>query len=177
MSKGIVYPGYKNPLLNIIYTEITTAHFHPDGHLIGIGTADATILIYDVVEAKLAATFGPLTGPVQSLHFSENGYWLAVSVKGETTIQIWDLRKAAKSKDLDTGAQVDNIKWDYTGQFLAAVGPSGIHVQHYSKATKSWSEVLQRGVSGVDLEWGASSSSLVTLSKDGSITVLGIQAA
>jgi len=162
-----------------IYTEseITSAHFHPDGQLLGMGTNDATVLIYDVAGAKLAATFGPLTGPVQSLHFSENGYWLAISVKGETTIQIWDLRKAVNSKVLDTGAQVNSIKWDYTGQFLAAVGPSGIHVQQYSKATKSWSEVLQKGVPGVDIAWGPSATSLVTVSKEGAISVMSIQPA
>lgn len=157
-------------------TELTAAHFHPDGQLIGLGTADGNVLICDVREAKLAATFGPLAGPVQALKFSENGFWLAISVKGESTIEIWDLRKAVQTKVLDTGARVEDIKWDYTGQFLAAVGPSGVHIQQYSKATKSWSEVLRRGVPGVSLAWGPLASTLVNLSGEGTVTVLGVQA-
>ncbi|KAI5811029.1 WD40-repeat-containing domain protein [Peziza echinospora] len=161
-----------------VYTEseLTTTHFHPDGHLVGLGTADGSILIYDVRETKYAATFGPLAGPVQSLHFSENGIWLAVAVKGETTIEIWDLRKTAKVKSLETGSRVDSIRWDYTGQFIAAAGPSGASVQHYSKSTKSWTEVLKKGIPGVAAVWGARASSLVNLSKEGVVTVLGAQA-
>lgn len=160
-----------------VYTEseLTSVHLHPDGHLIGLGAADGNVLIYDVREAKLAATFGPLAGPIQSLQFSENGFWLAVSIKGESTVEIWDLRKAVQAKVLDTGARVENVKWDYTGQFLATIGPSGTLVQQYSKATKSWSEVLRRGVPGVDLVWGPLASSLVNLSREGAITVLGVQ--
>lgn len=162
-------------MMSGLFAELTSVHFHPDGHLIGLGTTDGNVLIYDVREAKLAATFGPLVGSIQSLQFSENGFWLAISVKGESTVEIWDLRKAVQTKVLDTGARVESVRWDYTGQFLAVVGPSGTLVQQYSKATKSWSEALRRGVPGVDLAWGPLASSLVNLSKDGTITVLGVQ--
>ena len=163
-------------LLILYPLELTCAQFHPDGQLIALGTTDSTVLIYDVREAKLAATFGPLPGPVQSLDFSENGIWLGIAVKGSSSVEIWDLRKAAQVKVLDIGSRVDSIKWDYTAQYLAAVGPSGVVVQQYSKSTKSWSELLRRGVPGVDVAWGPRALSLVSLSKDGAVTVLGVGA-
>lgn len=64
------------------------------------------------------------------------------------------------------------MKWDYTGQFLSTAGPSGISVQQYTKATKSWSEPLRSAVPAVVTVWGAQGSSLVTLNGDGVVTVL-----
>ncbi len=129
--------------------------------------------VYDVRSASLGASFGPLSGPVASLNFSENGFWLALSTLGESTVEIWDLRKMAKTKDLDVGSRVDHVKWDYTGQFLAAAGPSGLSVQHYAKASKSWSEPLRSAVPAVASAWGARGSKLITVNTDGVLTVLG----
>ena len=78
-------------------------------------------------------------------------------------------------KSLETGAKVESLRWDYSAQFLAAVGPSGVSVLQYSKASKSWTEVLKKGVPGVAVAWGARAQSLVDLSKAGGITVLGLK--
>lgn len=129
--------------------------------------------IYDVRSTQLGASFGPLSGPVSSLHFSENGYWLALSVKGESTVEIWDLRKMAQTKQLDIGNRVDSVRWDYSGQFISAAGPSGVSVQHYAKSSKSWSEPLRAGIPAVATAWGARGSSIVVVSKEGVLTVLG----
>jgi pre-mRNA-processing factor 19 len=68
---------------------------------------------------------------------------------------------------------VDDVKWDYTGQFLAAVGPNGISVQQYTKSTKSWSEPLQSAIPAVAVQWGPEAKSLVVVDEAGTITVLG----
>ena len=78
--------------------------------------------MFHVKTGQHAATFD-LGGPVQDLVFSENGIWFAAVVTGSNSVVIFDLRKegeAAKAKVLEIGGQVDTIKWDYTGQFLAA---------------------------------------------------------
>jgi pre-mRNA-processing factor 19 len=69
--------------------------------------------------------------------------------------------------------RVDSVKWDYTGQFLAAADPSGVSVQQYSKATKTWSEPLRVAVPAVAAAWGPSANMLATVNDQGIITVLG----
>ncbi|KAA8904814.1 WD40-repeat-containing domain protein [Sphaerosporella brunnea] len=152
-------------------SKFTTAQFHPDGYLLGLGT-DSQIKIFDVRSATIAGSLGPVAAPVSSLSFSENGYWLAVALQGQSIAEIWDLRKQAVTKSLDIGSRVDHVAWDYSGQFLAASGPSGISVQHYAKATKSWSEPLQAAVPSVATAWGSKGSSLVSANYEGAITVM-----
>ncbi|KAI9816825.1 MAG: hypothetical protein M1827_001470 [Pycnora praestabilis] len=154
--------------------EFTAAGFHPDGHLFAAGGVDGSIKVYDVKSGANAASF-QLSGPIQDLSFSENGTWLAAVVKGQTSVAIWDLRKSAEIKVLDIGNRVESVRWDYTGQFLVAAGPSGIAVQQYSKSTKEWSEPLRSAVPAVAVEWGSRAQSLVSVSADGVINVLGQQ--
>lgn len=153
-------------------TALTCAGFHPDGHLFAAGGIDGQVKVFDVKSGTNAANFES-PGPIQALSFSENGTWLAVVVKGQTSITIWDLRKAAQTKVLEIGSEVESIRWDYSGQFLAAAGPSGLAVQQYSKTAKEWSEPLRSAVSAKGVEWGPRAQSLVSVSADGALTVLG----
>lgn len=151
---------------------LTTAEFHPDGHLFAAGGVDGQIKVFDVRSGANAANFDE-PGPIKALSFSENGTWLASVVKGSTNVSIWDLRKSALIKTLETGGPVDSIRWDYTGQFLATAGPSGLTVQQYSKSTKEWSEPLRIAAPAVDIEWGPKAHSLVSVGGDGTIAILG----
>lgn len=150
---------------------MTSAAFHPDGHLFAAGGSDGQVKVFDVKSGSSAANF-EASGPIQALSFSENGTWLAVAVKDQTSVTIWDLRKAAPTKTLEIGSKVENIRWDYTGQFLAVTGPSGLAVQQYSKAAKEWSEPLRSAVAGVAVEWGPRAQSLIVKSGDGVLTVM-----
>ena len=132
---------------------------------------DGQIKLFDVKTGANAADFNE-TGPIQALSFSENGTWLAAVVRGSNSVSIWDLRKAVQIKTLDTGGPVTGIRWDYTGQFLASAGPSGLAVQQYSKSTKEWSEPLRSAVAGVAVEWGPGAQKLVSVSEEGAVTVL-----
>lgn len=154
--------------------DLTTAAFHPDGHLIAVGTTDGKVKMYLVKTGDFAAEFD-CAGPVQSLSFSENGTWFSVAVKGSTTVTTFDLRKqgaAAEVNSLDIGSRVESIAWDYTGQYLATAGPSGITVQQYTKSSKSWSEPKRSAVPATAVAWGANGASLVTVNHDGVITIL-----
>lgn len=108
--------------------------------------------------------------------FSENGIWFAAVAKGSSSVVIFDLRKEGKAsqvKVLEIGGQVDSIQWDYTGQYLAASGPRGLTISQYTKATKSWTDVISTAVPAVALEWGSEAKTLVTVDNAGVITVLG----
>ncbi|KAH7419212.1 WD40-repeat-containing domain protein [Cadophora sp. MPI-SDFR-AT-0126] len=160
-----------------VYTDsgLTVAAFHPDGHLFAAGGTDGQIKLFHVKTGENAANF-ELGGPVQDLVFSENGIWFAAVVKGSSSVVIFDLRKegeAAKAKVLEIGGQVDTIKWDYTGQFLAAAGPGGLTISQYTKSSKSWSDVISTAVPATALEWGPEARTLATVNGDGVVTVLG----
>ncbi len=156
-------------------TELTTAAFHPDGHLFAAGGIDGQIKLFHVKTGENAANFD-LGGPVQDIAFSENGIWFAAVAKGSNSVVIFDLRKegkAAEAKVLEIGGQVDSIRWDYTGQYLAASGPRGLTISQYTKTSKSWSDVISIAVPATAVAWGPEAKTLVTVNSDGVITVLG----
>jgi pre-mRNA-processing factor 19 len=143
--------------------ELTSCQFHPDGHIFAAGAQDGRILIFDIKTGELAATYSS-DGPIQALSFSENGTWLASASKSSTEVMIWDLRKsgdAAKVKTIEFGAQVRDIAWDYTAQFLAIVGSGSLVVQQYAKSGKKWSEVLRKAVDGRRVVWDPSGQHLL----------------
>lgn len=140
--------------------------------MLAAGGTNGQIKLFDVKTGDIAATFES-SGPIGALSFSENGTWLAAVTKGSSSVTIWDLRKMAAIKTLETGSRVDNVSWDYTGQFLLTGGPSGVTVQSYSKASKEWSEPLKSAVPAVAVAWGEAAQSIVALDGQGVVTVLG----
>ncbi|KAI9733171.1 MAG: hypothetical protein M1818_007289 [Claussenomyces sp. TS43310] len=162
-----------------VYTDcgLTAAAFHPDGHLFAAGGSDGQVRMYHTKTGEFAAQFD-CGAFVQDISFSENGFLFATATKGSTSTTIFDLRKegkAAEFKVIDIGNRVDCIRWDYSGQFLATAGPSGITVHHYTKSTKAWSEPLRSAVPATAVEWGMNASSLISVNVDGVISVLGSQ--
>ena len=139
--------------------------------MFAIGTVEGEIKVFDVKTGENAANFAE-GGPLQTLSFSENGIWLAAATQGSSNISIWDLRKSMQIKQINIGGPVTDVKWDYTGQFLASAGPSGLTVQQYSKASKDWSEPLRTAVPAVAVEWAPKASGLVGLDGEGIVTVL-----
>ena len=114
-------------------------------------------------------------GPVQSLVFSENGYWLASSSQGATGASIWDLRRLNDApKVLDIGGPVEDLAWDYSAQFLAVAGASCVAVQQWSKKSKSWSEPFRKAVPAQKVRWGADAKALITLTADDRVNVFGL---
>ncbi|KAF4983352.1 hypothetical protein FZEAL_1204 [Fusarium zealandicum] len=159
------------------YTDaaLTTCAFHPDGHLFAAGTSAGDIKLFMTNTLEQAAVFS-LGAPIQALAFSENGYWFAATAKGQTMVTIFDLRKegdAAVAKVLETGGPVQSLAWDYSGQFLASGGSSGVTVHQYAKSSKKWSEPLKNATPAVAVRWGESAKQLVTVNGEGVVSILG----
>jgi pre-mRNA-processing factor 19 len=157
-----------------VYTEaeITCSDFHVDGLLFFTGGADGNIRIFDVKNGTPMAAM-EAGGPVRALSFSENGTWFAVAVKGSSSASVWDIRKQSPIKVFDVGSAIDSVRFDYTGQFLATAGSGSVSVQQYTKSSKSWSEPVRKAVAARDVVWGANAASLVALTPEGGLSVLG----
>jgi pre-mRNA-processing factor 19 len=109
----------------------TSVAIHPDGLLLGGGTVDGTVRIFDIRDkSSLAANLSNESGsPIPSLSFSENGYHLAVANSANSSIGIFDLRKLSllHSISLPTasapgGGKISSLRFDTSGQFLACAG-------------------------------------------------------
>lgn len=154
---------------------LTTCAFHPDGQLFAAGTMTGEIKLFMTKTLEQAAVFS-LGAPIEDIAFSENGFWFAAAAKGQTTVTIFDLRKAgpaAAAKVLETGGAVQSLAWDYTGQFLATAGASGLTVQQYAKSSKKWSEPLRNSAAAVAVRWGPSGKKLVAVDGGGVVRVYG----
>lgn len=158
-----------------MHIDLISAAFHPDGHLFAAGGTDGQVKMYLVKSGEFAAGFD-CDGPIKTISFSENGIWFSTAIKGSNSVTTFDLRKqgeAAEVRTIDTGSPVESIKWDYTGQFLAIAGPSGVTIQQYTKASKQWSEPKRSAVPATAAAWGTKGHSLALVNSDGVITVLG----
>lgn len=157
--------------------DLSSAAFHPDGHLFAAGTTGGNIVIYDTKSLTIAATFphNPAL-PVTNLSFNENGFLLATTLRDDSSVYIWNLRKGALQTSLDIGSRVDSATWDLSGQFLAAVGNNGVVVQFYDKKTKGFAELLRKGTNGVAVGWAEGASKILVAAQDGVVKVLGTEA-
>lgn len=110
--------------------------FHPDGILIGTGTAEKKVRMWDIKSQANVATFEEEHGAaVKAIAFSENGYFMA-SGGQDGVVKLWDLRKLKRLQSLDVGDPVNSLDFDFSGQYLA-VGGKGVKVL----LAKEWQEV------------------------------------
>ena len=80
--------------------------------------------------------------------------------------------EAAILKTFESSAQVQDISFDYTGQYLAFVGNGGVEVKAYRKKEKVWVDGLQVAVPGQGLAWGPEAGRVVTVNEAGVVSVL-----
>ncbi|NXI91710.1 PRP19 factor, partial [Psophia crepitans] len=88
------------------------------------------------VERTNVANFPGHSGPITSIAFSENGYYLATAADDSS---LWDLRKLKnfKTLQLDNNFEVKSLIFDQSGTYLAL---GGTDVQIY--ICKQWTEIL-----------------------------------
>eukprot|EP01138_Halocafeteria_seosinensis_P007972 gb/GECG01008145.1/.p1 GENE.gb/GECG01008145.1/~~gb/GECG01008145.1/.p1 ORF type:complete len:498 (+),score=68.19 gb/GECG01008145.1/:1-1494(+) len=135
----------------------TTTRFHPDGLIMGASCSDNKVRFWDMKTQKNAATFEGHEKPVTSLSFSENGYYMT-SGSEDGTVKIWDLRKLKEVHSFDVGAKVHDVKFDFSGQYIA----SGSDCLRFH-VVKEWSQPNEIKVEGTvrSIAWGNNAHSLV----------------
>lgn len=116
--------------------------FHPDGLILGTGTVDSLIRIWDIKTQNNVASFEGHRGTITALAFSENGYYLATAAE-DSAVRLWDLRKLENFKtiNLDEGKKVTSLDFDYSGQYLAVGGSDArVYASKTWNLLKTWSD-------------------------------------
>ncbi|KAK4765886.1 hypothetical protein SAY87_007528 [Trapa incisa] len=116
----------------------TSASFHPDGLILGTGTSDAIVKIWDVKSQENVATFPGHSGAVTAISFSENGYFLATAATDG--VKLWDLRKLKNFRTFspyDPDTPTNSVEFDHSGCFLALAG-SDTRVYQVANVKSEW---------------------------------------
>ncbi|KAL3812425.1 hypothetical protein ACJIZ3_013693 [Penstemon smallii] len=116
----------------------TSAAFHPDGLILGTGTSEALVKIWDVKSQANVARFDGHVGPVTAISFSENGYFLATAA--QDGVKLWDLRKLRNFRTFtpyDENIPTQSVEFDHSGSYLA-LGGSDIRVYQVANVKSEW---------------------------------------
>eukprot|EP00992_Anisonema_acinus_P010376 TRINITY_DN6535_c0_g1_i1.p1 TRINITY_DN6535_c0_g1~~TRINITY_DN6535_c0_g1_i1.p1 ORF type:complete len:507 (+),score=130.28 TRINITY_DN6535_c0_g1_i1:45-1565(+) len=155
---------------NPVKQGLTCAQFHPDGMILGTGTAEATVCIWDLKTLHNVASFEGHAGAISAVTFSENGFYLATS-STDGTVKMWDLRKLVNFRTLTfedsnpaNPTHVNAVAFDSSGSYLAVAADN---VKCFS--VKTWNElkVLYNHTGAVaDVAWGLDATWLCSASQD-----------
>ncbi|CAH8484172.1 unnamed protein product [Heterobilharzia americana] len=158
---------------------LTCAQFHPDGLILGTGTADGEVKIWDVKERRNVANFAHGSGanqPVTAVAFSENGYYLATS-GADSQVKLWDLRKLKNFKTLIPGEdqpssyEINDVEFDQSGSYLAIAGTD---VRVY--LCKQWDQLISfnaHTAPATGVRFGENATTVISTSRDRSVKVFG----
>lgn len=116
----------------------TSAAFHPDGLILGTGTSEAVVKIWDVKSQANVARFDGHVGAVTSISFSENGYFLATAA--HDGVKLWDLRKLRNFRTFspyDSDTPTSSVEFDNSGSYLAIAG-SDTRVYQVANVKSEW---------------------------------------
>lgn len=123
--------------------QYTSGCMHPDGFIYIAGTAEGSMIVWDLKTQAVAGTLkGHEGNPVDCIAISENGYHVATSTSSSpnSPIEIWDLRKLKISATVtpsDVGS-VTSLAFDPTATYLAYSGEESTKVC----VVKDWERVV-----------------------------------
>jgi pre-mRNA-processing factor 19 len=148
----------------------TSAMFHPDGLILATGTGDSKIRIWDIKEQNNVAAFEGHDNAVQTLAFSENGYYMA-SGDG-SAVKLWDLRKLKNFQTINVPAT--SVSFDFSAQFLAAGHGDSVSVYN----SKTWEVVttFDKAHAGAvtDVAWSPSADFIASTSMDCTLKIFAL---
>mmetsp|Transcript_9576 Transcript_9576/g.21210 ORF Transcript_9576/g.21210 Transcript_9576/m.21210 type:complete len:536 (-) Transcript_9576:94-1701(-) len=122
---------------------LTCAALHPDGLILGTGTAAGALRIWDVRTRESPSALLGHAAPLACAAFSENGY-LAASGAEDGVVKLWDLRKLASTHTLELGSgPASSVAFDSTGVFLAVGGGGSGGAGLQVRVAKDWSLCAQ----------------------------------
>ncbi|KAI5649722.1 hypothetical protein M9H77_35727 [Catharanthus roseus] len=158
----------------------TTAAFHPDGLIIGIGTSGPVVKIWDVKNQSPVAKFDEMVGAVTAVSFSENGYFLATAA--QDGVKLWDLRKLRNFRTFaaEDKTPIQAVEFDHSGSYLA-IGGSDIRIYQVANVKSEWNCIKTfPDLSGTgrttSLKFGTDAKYLAAGSMDRNLRIFGLPA-
>jgi pre-mRNA-processing factor 19 len=157
----------------------TCASFHPDGLILGTGTAESLVRIWDVKSQTNVAKFEGHSGPVNAISFSENGYFLATAARDG--VKLWDLRKLKNFRTFapwDADTETNTVEFDHSGSYLAA-GGADVRIYAVGTVKQDWNVVKTfpdlSGTSKIlNAKFGKDASYLAVTSMDRNLRIFGL---
>ncbi|XP_072963457.1 pre-mRNA-processing factor 19 isoform X2 [Typha angustifolia] len=157
----------------------TSAAFHPDGLILGTGTSEALVRIWDVKSQSNVAKFDGHIGPVTAVSFSENGYFLATAALDG--VKLWDLRKLRNFRSFapyDSNTPTNSVEFDFSGSYLAISG-SDIRVYQVANVKLEWNLIKTfPDLSGTgkvtSVKFGADAKYMAVGSMDRNLRIFGL---
>ncbi|KAJ8326406.1 hypothetical protein BDV3_005937 [Batrachochytrium dendrobatidis] len=168
LDSGKIVASVSHPEITSGYT---TVQFHPDGFLLGTGTNDSLIHLWDTKTLTKAHTFtGHLDGTITSIAFSENGYYLASTSDKETCVRFWDLRKLTNFYTLELGpiegvTGIARVRFDHSGQYVGICVGNELRIH----LVKKWDHVAtftNNGASLTDFAFGVDAKYVVMVGQE-----------
>eukprot|EP00397_Hematodinium_sp_SG-2012_P041553 GEMP01045797.1.p1 GENE.GEMP01045797.1~~GEMP01045797.1.p1 ORF type:complete len:497 (+),score=121.17 GEMP01045797.1:137-1627(+) len=146
---------------------VTCMNFHPDGLIAASGMQNSVIELWDAKEQKSVKQLEGHRGLISSLSFSENGYYLATSSR-DKSVKVWDLRKGKCLQTLEFEEPVLKVRFDHSGQYLAAAHGKFCDVYHFeSKTNLAKTKTFEEHQDDVtDVLFGPNAQSVYTVSMD-----------
>ncbi|WVY96673.1 hypothetical protein V8G54_028824 [Vigna mungo] len=157
----------------------TSAAFHPDGLILGTGTTESLVKIWDVKSQANVARFDGHAGPVTAISFSENGYFLATAA--HDGVKLWDLRKLKNFRNFapyDSETPTNSVEFDHSGSYLAIAG-SDIRIYQVANVKSEWNCIktfpdLSGTGKATCVKFGADSKYIAVGSMDRNLRIFGL---
>ncbi|KAG2403590.1 Pre-mRNA-processing factor [Vigna angularis] len=167
----------------------TSAAFHPDGLILGTGTTESLVKIWDVKSQANVARFDGHAGPVTAISFSENGYFLATAA--HDGVKLWDLRKLKNFRNFapyDSETPTNSgihlqlsmtlLEFDHSGSYLAIAG-SDIRIYQVANVKSEWNCIktfpdLSGTGKATCVKFGADSKYIAVGSMDRNLRIFGL---
>ncbi|KAI8435413.1 hypothetical protein MSG28_003723, partial [Choristoneura fumiferana] len=169
-----ILKGHTKKVTRVIYhpDEDTVITASPD-HTIRVWNVPTYVKIWDLKEQSNVANFPGHVGPVTSISFSENGYYLATAAE-DACVKLWDLRKLKNFKtiQLDEGYAIKELCFDQSGTYLAVAGTD---VRVY--LCRQWQELKvfnEHTASATGVRFGRHAQCLASTSMDRTLKLYGI---
>ncbi|KAE9592361.1 hypothetical protein Lal_00028351 [Lupinus albus] len=157
----------------------TSAVFHPDGLILGTGTTEGLVKIWDVKSQANVARFDGHVGPVTAISFSENGYFLATAA--HDGVRLWDLRKLKNFRNFapyDSDTPTNSVEFDHSGSYLAVAGSDTriyqvASVKHEWNCVKTFPDLSGTG-KATSVKFGPDSKYIAVGSMDRNLRIFGL---
>ena len=158
-----------SPVFTVAKSDIggyTAGSLHPDGLLFCTADTGFQVRLWDIKSKDNVVSFGGHTAAINSIAFSENGFYLATG-SADKTVKMWDLRRLADPifASEQISGEVNRVTFDHSGQYIAVAG-ADIQVYSVKDSLSHVARLSGHKGSVTGVTWGADAKSVFSVSTD-----------